>query len=213
VTIIFTGDAQRYYDQLDSLVQKVNQFKNIDFLILDGDISDFGLLQEFLRVNERLVKLHVPYICTVGNHDLNANGSEIYTRMFGPKNFSFTYKKYKFLCHDDNSREYNFPGNVPDLKWLSNELNDSSAKWFVGVSHVPPWSPDFDQKMVHDYLNLLGSKPGFILSLHGHEHIAEEPVYYNNDSVLYMNSNGVQNNKCYLLKLINGNIIIQMIQY
>jgi hypothetical protein len=176
-------------------------------------MTESGLLQEFLHFHERIEKLRIPYICTIGNHDLTSSGSEIYTKMFGPKNFTFTYKKYKFLCHDDNSLEYDYHGHVPDLNWLSDELNDSSANWFVGAAHVPPWDLNFDQNLLYDYLDLLGSKPGFILSLHSHIHFADVPNYFNNDSVLYMISNGVQNDSCYLLKLINGNVIIQMIKY
>src|SRR5687768_15088524 len=124
VTILFTGDSQRFYDELDDLVKVANGIPNIDFLLLAGDISDFGLLEEFMWIYERLEKLPFPYICVMGNHDLIARGSEVYTKMFGEKNFSFTYKRYKFLIHDTNSREYNFSGNVPDLNWLSGQLND-----------------------------------------------------------------------------------------
>jgi 3',5'-cyclic-AMP phosphodiesterase len=212
VTILFTGDSQRFYERLDDLVKKVNEYSNVDFLLLNGDISNYGLLEEFLWVQERLEKLHIPHICIIGNHDLTSNGSDIYTEMFGPKNFTFTYKNYKFLCHDDNSRAYNYQGNVPDLHWLSNELNDSSAKWFIGASHVPPWDPFFDQNIMHDYLNLFGSKQGFILSLHGHA--GNGARYFNNDSVLYININSSpQWDDCYLLKLINGKVIYQMIQF
>jgi hypothetical protein len=215
VTILFTGDSQRFYDKLDALVHKVNEYSNIDFLLLDGDISDYGVLQEFLWIHEGLEKLHFPYICVIGNHDLTSRGSEIYTQMFGPKNFTFTYKNYKFLCHDDCSREYNFPGNVPDLNWLSNELNNSSASWFVAASHIPPWNDDFDQTMEQDYVNLFSSKPGFLLSLHGHLIAPHAPDirYYNSDSIPYIVSSDVQRQECYLLKLIHGTIIKQLIEY
>jgi hypothetical protein len=215
VTILFTGDSQRFYNKLDDLVQVINRNSKIDFLLLDGDISDFGLLQEFIRIVQQLDKLNIPYISVIGNHDLTSRGSEVYTKMFGPKNFSFTYKDYKFLCHDDCSREYNFPGNVPDLNWLSNEIQNSSASWFVGASHIPPWSEDFDQSMVKPYADLFGATPGFILSLHGHlvAPYAPDAKYFNNDSVLYLVSSDVESNSCYLLKLINGTIIKQMITY
>lgn len=215
VTILFTGDSQRFYDRLDDLIQKVNQHSNIDFLLLNGDISNYGLLQEFLWVYERLEGLNFPYICVVGNHDLVSRGSEIYTEMFGPLNFTFTYKNYKFLCHDDNSREYNFSGNIPDLNWLSTELNNSSASWYVAASHIPPWNDDFDQTMVQDYTNLFSSKPGFIMSLHGHlvAPFAPDIRYYNSDSIPYLVSSGVERDECYLLKLINGKIIKQLIDY
>jgi hypothetical protein len=154
----------------------------------------------------------MPYICVIGNHDLTARGSEIYTEMFGPKNFSFTFKQYKFLCHDDNSQEYNWSGKVPDMNWLNNELKDSTANWFVGAAHVPPWNPDFDPNLVHDYMNLFGAKQGFIMSLYGHL-VDPNALYYNNDEVLYINASGVQKDQCYLIKLIHGTFTYQLIDY
>src|SRR5687767_6347545 len=47
IRVIFTGDSQRYYDEAELLVNKANSIPNIDFLILAGDLSDFGLRKEF----------------------------------------------------------------------------------------------------------------------------------------------------------------------
>ena len=212
VTILFTGDSQRYYDRLDDLIKVANRYPSIDFMLLDGDISDFGLMQEFLWIHERLEKLNFPYICTIGNHDLTSAGSEIYSQLFGPKNFTFNYKHYKFLCYNDNGREYNFPGNIPDLNWMARELNDTTASWFVGAAHVPPWCNDFDQHILQSYLDLMSSSRGFILSLHGHL-VDPSERYYNNDHVLYINSSGVQQKECYILKLIHGTILKEKISY
>ncbi len=49
VRFIFTGDSQRFYDELKDLVNKGNSLPNIDFLILAGDISDFGLRHSLVR--------------------------------------------------------------------------------------------------------------------------------------------------------------------
>lgn len=210
VVILFTGDSQRFYNSLDALVAKTNSISSIDMLILSGDITDFGLLQEFLWVYERLEKLNVPYLCVIGNHDLTTNGSIIYEEMFGPKNFSFSYKGYKFLFHDTNGREYNFNGTVPDITWLSGQLNDASAQWFVGVSHVPPYNEDFDNNLEVPYLELFASRPEFILSLHGHLHGSLD-MYI--DHVRYITSYAMNDDECILLKLFNGNVSKEVIYY
>jgi Icc protein len=212
VTILFTGDSQRFYSSLDALVAKTNSTRGIDLFILAGDVSDFALLQEFLWVNDRLKKLTVPYFCVIGNHDLTANGSVIFEEMFGPKNFSFHYKDYKFLFHDTNGREYNFNGLIPDLEWLTAQLQDSSKQWMVGVSHVPPYDRDFDKQLEMPYKNLLASRQGFILSLNGHLHHGGDDHYYD-DNVRYITSYSVGHNKCLLLKLIKGKIIKEEIYY
>jgi len=209
---IFTGDSQRFYDELQDLVNKANSLPDIDFLVLAGDISDFGLLQEFIWVNDELDQLNFPYLAVVGNHDLTANGSVIYTSMFGQKNFSFTYKKHKFIFHDTNSREYNFNGNVPDIPWLGAQLRDTSANWFIGVSHVPPFDVDFDKNLENPYKDQWAADSSFILSLHGHLHAYGDAIIYD-DHVRYITTPAVQQRELMLFELVNGKITKQMIAY
>lgn len=213
VCFIFTGDSQRFYDELEDLVAKANTIPDVDFLVLAGDITDFGLLQEFLWIHKRLERLNVPYMAVIGNHDLVANGSDIYEDIFGEKNFSFTYKKHKFVFHDTNGREYNFNGTVPDLPWLEAQLNDTNADYFIGVSHVPPHNEDFDRENLEiPYKNMLASNPRFILSLNGHMHNTGDTYHYN-DHVRYITSNAVEKRQFILLKLIHGEIIKTMVSY
>ena len=212
VTVIYCGDSQRYYDRLVDLVAKANTIPNVDMLIISGDIADFGIIKEYSWIYERLEKLNTPYFAVVGNHDLASNSGEVFTRMFGLKNASFNYKGYKFLLHDTNGREYNFDGTAPNMWWLTDQLNDSTAKWFVGLSHVPPYDKDFDKSLESPYKNLFASKKNFIVSLHGHQHEVSDSYYYG-DGVRYMTSNSVKKEEFVLLKFIHGNIIKQMIAY
>lgn len=212
VTILYTGDSQRFYDELKNLVTKVNTMPEIDLMVLSGDLTDFGTLQEYLWIERELKKLNIPFLCTIGNHDLTANGEAIFVNMFGQKNYSFIYKGYKFIFHDTNGRKYGFDGNIPDITWLSKEIDDTTPDWFIGVSHIPPYDIDFDENLELSYKNLFASKKNFILSLHGHLHSTSDSYYYN-DSVRYMTSNAVVKNQAILLKLINGRIIKQFIEY
>lgn len=205
VTFLFAGDSQRFYDELEDLVTLCNGLPHLDFFILSGDITDFGLLQEFTWVQDRLAQLRVPYFCAIGNHDLTGQGERIYSQMFGEKNFSFLYKRYKFLFHDTNGREYDFDGSTPHIGWLSAELKDAEAKWFVGVSHVPPYDSDFDKQLEAPYSQLFGSTSGFFLSLHGHLHTVLDAYPYA-DSVRYMTCNAIDSRQATLLQLVNGNI-------
>jgi Icc-related predicted phosphoesterase len=213
VSFIFVGDSQRFYDELEELVKKANTIPAVDFLVLSGDISDFGLLQEFLWIHERMERLKMPYMAVIGNHDLVANGSEIYEEIFGEKNFSFVYKKHKFIFHDTNGREYNFNGKVPNISWMEQQLQDNKANWYIGVSHIPPHNVDFDRNNLEKpYVNLLSSNSRFILSLNGHMH-DEGDTYHYNDHVRYITSNSVSKRELALIKLIDGKIYKEMIPY
>src|SRR5688500_15170334 len=52
IRFIVTGDSQRFYEELDAFVEHVNRLDDISFVLLNGDISDFGLNREFKWVND-----------------------------------------------------------------------------------------------------------------------------------------------------------------
>ncbi len=204
---ILTGDTQRAYDQAKALVNVANSYPKLDFVLLNGDISDFGLLREMKLVSQIYDGLKAPYITIIGNHDLIANGMAVYQRMFGNLNFSFTYKDTKFICHDTNSREYHFNKTVPNLNWIAQELQtDASVKGIIGVSHIPPHSVDFDQDLRLQYEKLIVENPKFILSLHSHEnnYRVTYPLDGNTPVVV---SNAVQNREFLYIEVLNGSLL------
>lgn len=167
---ILIGDTQRFYEELEDFVNHVNSLPNISFVLVNGDLVDFGLNREFNWIASKFGKLKVPYVAVIGNHDMLANGRKIFNEMFGPENFSFFYGRNKFICLNSNSREVDFNGKVPDVSWLGQQLNDSIANNIFVLSHVPPFNVDFDKNLEPAFSNLLAGQPKTRLSLHGHEH-------------------------------------------
>src|SRR5688572_17958288 len=53
ISIAFVGDSQRFYDELELFIDTVNAIPSIDFVLLAGDITDFGLLEEFELIHEK----------------------------------------------------------------------------------------------------------------------------------------------------------------
>ena len=214
VVIAFVGDSQRFYDQLERFVGKVNSMPAVDFVLLAGDVSDFGLLSEFEWVHRQFRKLKAPYFAVVGNHDVIANGENVFRRMYGPLDFSFVYDSIKFILHNTNGGEY--PSTqVPDLAWLEQELhgeNNEMVTHFVGVSHVPPTNHDFQQPLVEPYARLLRETPGFLVSLHGHIHNHTDHYPFN-DGVRYITSFSLDKPAFLLLKISGGQIVKETIQY
>ncbi|RZK58644.1 MAG: metallophosphoesterase, partial [Pedobacter sp.] len=152
IRIAVSGDTQRSYQASELFVDQINARNDIDFVILNGDISDFGLLLEFDGIFKIYDRLKAPFISVIGNHDLVANGRAVYERMFGPLNFTFNYAGIKFICHDTNGREYNFNGSTPSISWLKANLKlDAGTTNLVAFSHVPPTDGDFDPKLVNPY--------------------------------------------------------------
>lgn len=167
---VLIGDTQRFYEELDAFVNHINIQNDITFVLFNGDMVDFGLNREYNWIASRLDKLNVPYIVAMGNHDMLANGQLIFNEMFGPENFTFNYGNNKFICLNTNSRESGNDGTVPNLSFLQNELEDTTDQNIFILSHVPPFSVDFDQRMEDIFAATISANPRTRMSLHGHEH-------------------------------------------
>lgn len=182
---ILMGDTQRWYDECEDFVQSANQQKNISFVLHAGDISDFGLTQEFKWVHEIMLRLKYPYVTVIGNHDIVANGSATYRKMFGPLNYTFDYGRDRFIFINTNSREYAFDGSVPDIAWLKAQLaNNPAGQNTIVVGHVPPFDADFDKNLEKPYTDALASDPTVKFSLYGHQHRFHDGEMYD-DGVHY----------------------------
>lgn len=171
VRFILSGDTQRGYGEARDFVKKANTLPGIDFAVIAGDISDFGLLQEMEWVAEIYNGLKVPYIGVIGNHDLTANGKDVFQKVFGELDYSFVYGGIKFICINTNSREFNFNGTVPDIQWLNKEMKPQPGiHKMVVISHVSPLSADFDKKLEQPFVEALASTGNCLASLHAHDH-------------------------------------------
>lgn len=190
VRFILMGDTQRWYDEAADFVKSANSQRDISFVLHAGDISDFGLTQEFKWVNEIMSKLKYPYLTVIGNHDIVANGPTVYSKMYGALDYSFTYGNNKFIFINTNSREYNFDGTTPDLTWLKSELaNNPYNKNAIVVGHVPPFDADFDSKIEKPYAKILAGDPNVQFTLYGHQHTFKDGEFYKDGVHYYLTTN------------------------
>lgn len=210
---VLMGDTQRFYDEADGFVKSVNQQEGLDFVIHAGDITDFGLAKEFRWVNDIMKRINVPYITVIGNHDLIANGPNVYKEMFGPLNFSFIYSGVKFLFYDSNAIEYGYDGTVPDLKWIERELKDTSLyDWAIPVSHIPPYNPDTDLSKEEAFTHMLAQTGKVTLSLHGHQHAFSEEEKYGN-GIIYLVSTTVEKKGYAIITFSDGKFSSERVYY
>ena len=213
VTFVLTGDSQKSRDETVQFCKAVNAIKGIDFVVLAGDITEFGVLKEMLWISRTLEDLNPPYVAVIGNHDETARGKETFLHMLGELNYSFVYGGIKFVCHDSNSREYNFNGQIPNIPWLKNELKPSpQIKGFVGISHVPVNSEDFDGKLIKDYTATFAQTPGFLASLNAHTHNYQ--LYYpDNSGIPYVITSAMANKEFLVVQIINNKISFERVYF
>lgn len=213
VKFVLTGDTQRSRDETVQFCKAVNAIKDVDFVVLAGDITEFGVLKEMLWISRTLEDLNPPYVAVIGNHDETARGRETFQHMFGSLNYSFVYGGIKFVCHDSNSREYNFNGLVPDVSWLKNELKPSSGvTGYVAVSHVPVNSIDFDSKLVNDYTSTFAQTPGFLASLSAHTH-NYELFYPDKSGIPYIITSAMGKSEFLLVQIVNNKLSFERIYF
>lgn len=192
------GDSQRWYDELHDFVQHINQQNNIDFVIHGGDMSDFGITDEFLIQRDILNNLNIPYVALIGNHDCLGTGEYTYRNVFGNPNFSFIAGKTKFLCLNTNALEYDYSRPIPDFNFIEQELNDTSSKYnkTVVAMHAAPYEDVFNNntaKVFQLYIRQLKNIQ-FCIAAHEHAYRAEDIfddgiIYYISDCMKHRNYN------------------------
>lgn len=204
LTFVVTGDTHLDYDNTEKMVTHINNDPEVDFVIHLGDVTDHGLLKEYEWATGVLQKLRVPYLLTIGNHDVVSRGDEVYRYMYGPTDFSVIIDSVKFIFYNNNSREYDFNGKVPDLGWLENELSGDNFNRVVLSSHVPYWDRDTDQSKKAQYLKLINHSAKPVLAgFSGHLH--EPAVRIHSETQVTHIIPGSVNRKTYLKVRIDKN--------
>jgi len=206
------GDTQRFYEELDEFIKNVNARSDLSFVVLNGDITDFGMNREYKWIADRLAKLRVPYITIIGNHDMLANGRAVYKEMFGEEDFVFNFGNTRFVCFNSCSREVGSDGTIPHMAWLRGQLGATSRNSrAILISHVPPFHNDFDHSLRQPFSEMLASS-GVKLSIHSHlhQHSLSEPY---NDGVQYLVSSAIGNREYSIISVNQENYSFEEVSY
>lgn len=203
------ADSHYRYHELKGAIDQINQNSRINFVIANGDITNNGYLKEYELFHDQMEYLKVPYLTVIGNHDYLTNGEDIYDKMYGETNYSFSVNECLFILFDNIIWESN---QNPDYKWLESILSESEEydKVFV-ISHQPPYTSQFNQNNERIYRQLM-CKYQVDLSIHGHTHSYDYNEYYN-DSVNYLVTGGIVNEEFNVITVSKDQIKIERIKY
>ena len=124
IRFVLTGDSQRAYKDAKDLVKAINQLDDIDFVVLNGDISDFGLYQEMESVDRLFSKLRRPYIGVIGNHDLVAKSPNTLAALF-----AHTHNHRVFYPGFQESIPYIITDPIENRKFTLIEILDGELKF------------------------------------------------------------------------------------
>ncbi|RZA23469.1 MAG: hypothetical protein EOP10_12675 [Proteobacteria bacterium] len=161
--VALVADPQVVISHLADCRTEIDKRDDVEFTLLAGDLTDRSLRREFEWVAKILAEFRRPVLTVVGNHDGLLYGEEIYTKMFGPLNYSFIYNGVKFIMWNNNTYEWGYP----NFQWLETEIN--SYPKVVMVAHQPPGSIDRYEE-VNTIWRELYKNPHVLGSISGHLH-------------------------------------------
>jgi outer membrane protein assembly factor BamB/predicted MPP superfamily phosphohydrolase len=158
-------------DDLRRTVKDINRNSELKFVIVSGDVTEFGSDEELKLAKQILDSLNKPYYVTPGNHDTNwsESGGNSFLTTFKSGTFTFTYNGYRFVGTGSGPYMRMGPGQIPreDIVWLDSVLNTVKDRTpIIYVNHYPQ---DSSLNNWYSAIDIL-KKKNIQLMLCGHGH-------------------------------------------
>lgn len=169
------SDVASNIEDYEISVNDINTLKDIDFVILAGDITEFGSDEEILLAKSITDRLKVPVFVLSGNHDSkwSESGCNTFAKVFGYEYFSFDMGGIQFIGTNSGPNMRMAPALVPReaMVWLDSVTRSlPREKPVVFINHYP-----LDDAMLNyaDVIDML-KRVNIQASLCGHGHSNRE---------------------------------------
>ncbi len=158
-------------DDLRQAVADINASDSIDFVIISGDLVEFGETAEYKDYKNIIAKLMVPYHVVSGNHDTNwsENGCTAFDKFFGSTHFIFDYNGYRFIGLGAGPMLKMGAPYYPhkEIDWLKSVIDTTNTSVpIIFINHFPMDEPICNG---HEVMQILKTR-NLKLILSGHEH-------------------------------------------
>lgn len=130
-------------DDLRRTVADLNQQKDVDFVIISGDVTEFGSDDELALAKQILDSLQLPLYIIPGNHDSNwsESGANSFRKVFGAETFFFNHKGFQFIGTTSGPNMRMSPGQIPreNLVWIDSvfKANADANIPLISINHYP----------------------------------------------------------------------------
>jgi outer membrane protein assembly factor BamB len=159
-------------EDLRRTVEDINANDSLAFVIISGDVTEFGSDSELLLTKEILGGLSKPWYIIPGNHDTkwSESGANSFRRIFGAEAFAFRHDGWLFLGTNSGPNMRMGPGQIPreNIVWLDSVLSVPANRELkiISVNHYPLDSGLNNWYELTDRLRKLDTR----LALCGHGH-------------------------------------------
>ena len=158
-------------EDLRRTVADINAAKDIDFVVLTGDITELGTNAELALAKKLLDSLNIPYYIIPGNHDTgwSESGGLSFNQTFGDDKFYFKHKGVHFIGCASGPYVRMSDGHVPRhaVNWMKEKLRKIGNKEPVVFLNHYPLDNGLDNW--YEIVDMLKTK-NTILALCGHGH-------------------------------------------
>lgn len=130
-------------EDLRRTVADINAVDSIAFVIVSGDVTEFGSNAELRLAKKILDGLRRPWYIIPGNHDTkwSESGANSFRVIFGGEAFAFTHGGWLFLGTNSGPNMRMGPGQIPreNIVWLDSVLSvpENRLMKVVSVNHYP----------------------------------------------------------------------------
>ncbi|HEX2533982.1 MAG TPA: PQQ-binding-like beta-propeller repeat protein, partial [Chitinophagaceae bacterium] len=127
---------------LQATIGDINRQPDLAFVIVSGDITEFGSDEELLQARSLLQQINKPWYVVPGNHDTkwSESGATSFAKLFGSETFHFEHKGVRFIGTSSGPDMRMGPGQVPrhHLLWLDSVLAAVPPEQpLIFVNHYP----------------------------------------------------------------------------
>jgi len=172
------GDTQTDMDVLQAIVDRLDQERAeadaagepLLGVLLVGDLTDVGTVEEIVEVREMLQAGSVPVAATTGNHDVYTDDVDVFNREIGPGNLRFDLCGTRTVFLDTGDA-----GLAPSIEGRLTQLMDGSgADRLIIATHYPPYSGRLGNGWSHEdqqattLAEVALAEPDVVLSGHVH---------------------------------------------
>jgi len=200
------SDPHNGYNDLKDAITNINRISGLSFVVCDGDLTNWGDDKEFKWYWDEVKKSIYPIISVIGNHDYLGSGKLIYTRMFGPSNFTFQVGSNNFVVFDDVVWENN--NKAPDFAWLGQQF--VTDKQNIVFTHIPEWSDQMITGKYNQPFDNLLTKNKVLVTIYGHDHDEEDTIINGNPQYVVAD---IDDRRIVLVSLFNSKFTLKRISY